>query len=725
MVYFEKMVLHGFKSFSKPTTIPLYEGFNAVIGPNGSGKSNLADAIVFVLGSTSRALRAGRLDHVIYNGGHGKKPAEKATVSLHINNKSGKIKGLGEHIEIARTVNRRGVSIYRMDNRVANRTETLKVLAQAGLTPEANNIIQQGDIIQIIKMRPKERREIIDTVAGINEYTDKKAKAIDELAIAERNISDASLVLEQKEEFLKKMRAERDAAEKYKKLEEEHDLIKANIAYTRIQAVESALENVTNTIGMKEAEYDSLKGKVVGFDTGLDELESEIKKIEDDILKKSVNAEMRKEIEEIIKTELKREGQIEANRREISRLEDMIDKINAIHSKSMAQDTNRNVKEVLSSGIAGVEGTLASLFRVDSRYETALSVAMGGHVNDVVVKNEKAASDGINYLKSNNLGRVRFLPLDRMSSNIISAKAEIASKMPGILGFAIELVKFDKKYKDAFGNALRSTLVAEDMNSARNVRGMRVVTLEGELFEAGGAIVGGRLARASARSPVTSSSSLTDASEYEKAIEELEAENVKLKAEIGELNKLLDEKRKLEKKESGDVVGLQKRKEEILKNMDDHKQARKGRYEDRLSMESEINNMKLRRARLEAEYDNFKMDYEKYKDRTDLQKGDLAKMERRVRDIERGLKSMGLVNLKAIEEFDEFEKDYQTLKEKIDKLREERGTIENMILQIEEKRKIMFHGTLQRVSEEFNAVFKQLADGTAELVMEDPDDIES
>ncbi|MCK5334136.1 MAG: chromosome segregation protein SMC, partial [Candidatus Aenigmarchaeota archaeon] len=578
---------------------------------------------------------------------------------------------------------------------------------------------------QIVKMRPRERREIIDTVAGINEYTDKKAKAIDELAIAERNISDASLVLEQKAEFLKKMRAERDAATKYKNLEEERDIVKANIAYTRIQAVEGALENVTNTIKMKEAEYDSLKGKVVGFDTDLDDLEDEIKKVEDEILKKSVNAEMRKEIEEIIKTELKREGQIEANRREIIRLEDMIEKINAIHSRSMAEDTNRNVREVLASGMAGLEGTLASLFRVDSRYETAIRVAMGGHLNDIVVKNERTASDGINYLKSNNLGRVRFLPLDRMSPNMISAKAEIASKMPGILGFAIELVKFDKKYKDAFGNALRSTLVAEDMSSARNVRGMRVVTLDGELFEAGGAIVGGRLSRAAARSPAKSSSSLTDASEYEKAIEELEAENVELRAEIGELNKLLDEKRKLEKKESGDVVGLQKRKEEILKEMDDHKQSRKGRYEDRLSMESEINNMKLRRARLEAEYDNFKMDYEKYKDRTDLQKGDLAKMERRVRDIERSLKSMGLVNLKAIEEFDEFEKDYQSLKEKIDKLLEERGSIENMILQIEEKRKIMFNGTLQQVSEEFGVVFKQLADGTAELVMEDPNDIES
>ncbi|MCK5233248.1 MAG: chromosome segregation protein SMC [Candidatus Aenigmarchaeota archaeon] len=725
MVYFEKMVLHGFKSFSKPTTIPLYKGFNAVIGPNGSGKSNLADAIVFVLGSTSRALRAGRLDHVIYNGGHGKKPAEKAVVSLHINNESGKIEGLGNRIEIARTVNRRGVSIYRMDNRVTNRSEIFKVLAQVGLTPEAHNTIQQGDITQIVKMRPRERREIIDTVAGINEYTDKKAKAIDELAIAERNISDASLVLEQKAEFLKKMRAERDAATKYKNLEEERDIVKANIAYTRIQAVEGALENVTNTIKMKEAEYDSLKGKVVGFDTDLDDLEDEIKKVEDEILKKSVNAEMRKEIEEIIKTELKREGQIEANRREIIRLEDMIEKINAIHSRSMAEDTNRNVREVLASGMAGLEGTLASLFRVDSRYETAIRVAMGGHLNDIVVKNERTASDGINYLKSNNLGRVRFLPLDRMSPNMISAKAEIASKMPGILGFAIELVKFDKKYKDAFGNALRSTLVAEDMSSARNVRGMRVVTLDGELFEAGGAIVGGRLSRAAARSPAKSSSSLTDASEYEKAIEELEAENVELRAEIGELNKLLDEKRKLEKKESGDVVGLQKRKEEILKEMDDHKQSRKGRYEDRLSMESEINNMKLRRARLEAEYDNFKMDYEKYKDRTDLQKGDLAKMERRVRDIERSLKSMGLVNLKAIEEFDEFEKDYQSLKEKIDKLLEERGSIENMILQIEEKRKIMFNGTLQQVSEEFGVVFKQLADGTAELVMEDPNDIES
>lgn len=724
MVYFEKMVLHGFKSFPKPTAIPLYPGFNAVIGPNGSGKSNLADAVVFVLGSSSHALRAGRLDHVIYNGGHGKKPSDKAVVALHINNSDGKLEGYGPEVAISRTVNRRGVSIYRVDNRVTNRTNILELLSKAGLTPEANNVIQQGDIIGLIKMRPKERREIIDAVAGIREYTEKKAKAIEELAIAERNLSDANIVLEQKQEYLKKIRSERDIAVKYKKLEDEHDLLKANLAYTKIKAVEGALENTVRNIQIKEAEFGSLKDKVVDFDSELDSLEKEIKATEELILKKSVNAEMRKEIEDILQTELKREGQIEGNRREIARLQDMIDKITAIRRNSMSEDENRNTRELLRSGISGIEGALSSLFKADSRYETAIRVAMGGHLNDIVVKNEKAAVDGIDYLKQKNLGRVRFLPLDRMSMHTVSAKAEIASKMPGIIGFAIGLIKFDKKYRDAFGNALHDTLVAEDMDSARRVRGMRVVTLEGELFEAGGAIVGGRLAKSFARAAIKTAD-LTDANEYEVAIEKLESENDKLKKEIGELNRLLDEKRKLEKKEGTDVTALQKKKDELQKKIDDMKQARKGRYEDRLSLDSELNNLKLRRAKFEAEYDNFRIDYEKYKDRAGLEKVDIDKVERRVREIERSLKGMGLINMKSIDECDAFEKDYESLKSKVEKLRGERVSIESMIIQIEEKRKIMFTGTLANVSAEFSRIFMELAEGSAELVMEDPENIES
>src|SRR3989344_6266822 len=86
MPRFSKIYMHGFKSFQKKTNIPLFDGFNAVIGPNGSGKSNLLDALVFVMGSSSRFLRAGKMDHIIYNGGHGKKPSDYAKVALIIDN---------------------------------------------------------------------------------------------------------------------------------------------------------------------------------------------------------------------------------------------------------------------------------------------------------------------------------------------------------------------------------------------------------------------------------------------------------------------------------------------------------------------------------------------------------------------------------------------------------------------------------------------------------------
>src|SRR3989344_9564578 len=118
MPRFSKIYMHGFKSFQKKTTIPLFNGFNAVIGPNGSGKSNLLDALVFVMGSSSRFLRAGRMDHIIYNGGHGKKPSDYAKVSLTIDNSDKAIQEYPEaEIEIARRVNRKGQSIYRVNDK--------------------------------------------------------------------------------------------------------------------------------------------------------------------------------------------------------------------------------------------------------------------------------------------------------------------------------------------------------------------------------------------------------------------------------------------------------------------------------------------------------------------------------------------------------------------------------------------------------------------------------
>ena len=75
-MYLTEINLENFKSFGRKMRIPFHEGFTAITGPNGSGKSNISDAILFVLGpKSSKAIRAGKLTDLIYNGGKTKKPA--------------------------------------------------------------------------------------------------------------------------------------------------------------------------------------------------------------------------------------------------------------------------------------------------------------------------------------------------------------------------------------------------------------------------------------------------------------------------------------------------------------------------------------------------------------------------------------------------------------------------------------------------------------------------
>ncbi|MBP5394653.1 MAG: AAA family ATPase, partial [Candidatus Methanomethylophilaceae archaeon] len=76
-MYLKQIELENFKSFGGKMTIPLMEGYLAVTGPNGSGKSNITDAILFVLGpKSSKAMRAGKLTDLIFDGGKTKNRAD-------------------------------------------------------------------------------------------------------------------------------------------------------------------------------------------------------------------------------------------------------------------------------------------------------------------------------------------------------------------------------------------------------------------------------------------------------------------------------------------------------------------------------------------------------------------------------------------------------------------------------------------------------------------------
>ena len=143
--------------------------------------------------------------------------------------------------------------------------------------------------------------------------------------------------------------------------------------------------------------------------------------------------------------------------------------------------------------LKGIIGTISELCAPkDATHADALATAVGGGMNSVVVENDQMAAEAMALLKSRNLGRATFLPLNKMQANRASGKAAMSVNKPGVLGFAHELLDFDPRIATAVAYALRNTLVVDNISTARRLMGgVRLVTLGGEITEPGGAMIGG------------------------------------------------------------------------------------------------------------------------------------------------------------------------------------------------------------------------------------------
>src|SRR4030043_11882 len=181
--------------------------------------------------------------------------------------------------------------------------------------------------------------------------------------------------------------------------------------------------------------------------------------------------------------------------------------------------------------IKGVHGTVAELAEVDEDYETAVNVAAGSRMQAIVVDSDAVAAECISYLKKSKIGRATFLPLNKMVDGRPRGKAILASKSS--VGFAIDLVKFDEKYRTAFWFVLGDTVVVKNLDEARKLMGgVRLVTLEGELAEASGAMVGGTLEKNMVKFGAPSENKIEKkAAELRNAIEESE----KIQADLSQL----------------------------------------------------------------------------------------------------------------------------------------------------------------------------------------------
>jgi chromosome segregation protein len=144
-------------------------------------------------------------------------------------------------------------------------------------------------------------------------------------------------------------------------------------------------------------------------------------------------------------------------------------------------------------GIKGIVGTISELAKVKDEHKTALATAAAGRLNAVIVEDDAVAAECIELLKASGAGRATFLPLNKMVPGRPRGQALMKVKEQGCLGFALDLIQFNPRYQNAFFHVFGDTLVADTMASGRRMMGgVRIVTLDGELFEASGAMTGGQ-----------------------------------------------------------------------------------------------------------------------------------------------------------------------------------------------------------------------------------------
>lgn len=159
--------------------------------------------------------------------------------------------------------------------------------------------------------------------------------------------------------------------------------------------------------------------------------------------------------------------------------------------------TTRTVLQASEAWSQHIIGPLGELIRVPEKYTAAAEIALGSMISNLVVDTSETAQTIISWLKNRHAGRTTFYPLDSMSGYPVREILQ-AAREPGICGIAASLFEHDEKISGIMQSILGRILIAEDMDAARRTAKkyryrFRIVTLDGQVVNAGGSMTGGSM----------------------------------------------------------------------------------------------------------------------------------------------------------------------------------------------------------------------------------------
>ncbi|MBD22207.1 MAG: hypothetical protein CL572_00880 [Alphaproteobacteria bacterium] len=218
----KKLKISGFKSFAHPIEILVEDGVTGIIGPNGCGKSNIFEAIRWVMGETSsKSLRSGAMDDVIFNGTQNLPPKNFAEVSIELDDFTGDIQSIPTNekkVIISRTLERGVGSFYKINNKDVRAKDVSILFYDSGSGPRSSSIISQGNIDQIINFKPIERKIILEDAAGTSGLQARRHESELKLQSTEVNLEKLEINLNNLIEQKRSLSRQARQAERYEHL---------------------------------------------------------------------------------------------------------------------------------------------------------------------------------------------------------------------------------------------------------------------------------------------------------------------------------------------------------------------------------------------------------------------------------------------------------------------------------------------------------------------------
>lgn len=376
---------------------------------------------------------------------------------------------------------------------------TVQLEKQAGQTNLINEKIQTRE--QELKRLNEELLKLTENEQGFSQELNSKTS---ELNLKKNKLTELKKVMEQVSVYYEKInselsKSENEAQETQRKLFE--TLSKLGDVKAQISALNAEKTTYSEQLKNLEVNVRTVKNKLIESRVNVTDCKKVIEKL--NLQKEELNLSINEHLAE----QNKLDSEFKQSETNLNNINSNI--LSLEHRKKMLEDMQReyegyngSVKRLLTDAEKNanlknkIVGVLASLIKVPQNFQSAIEMALGSAVQNVVTFSDDGAKELINYLKQREYGRVTFLPINTIKERYFDNSFRKLLTSPGIFGVASELISYNKNIANIISNLLGATVVVDNINTAVNLAkqsrySFRIVTLDGDVINPQGSITGG------------------------------------------------------------------------------------------------------------------------------------------------------------------------------------------------------------------------------------------